>query len=67
MAGKGLLLASGGIDSITAMYEMDSDIHAVLFINYGQAVYKNEYNFLSLHTKKLKKLFIVDNMLSLYT
>lgn len=66
MDSKGLLLASGGIDSITAMYELCDDIHAVLFINYGQAVYKNEYNFLSLHTKKLKKMFIVENMVDLY-
>lgn len=63
---KGLLLASGGIDSITAMYECDKNISHVLFLNYGQAVFKNELSALKKHSKKLNKILIVDNVKDLY-
>jgi 7-cyano-7-deazaguanine synthase len=67
MNSRGLLLASGGIDSITAMYEMNENITHVLFFNYGQAVFKNEYECVQRHTSKLKKTLMVDDLKNLYS
>ena len=66
MESKGLLLASGGIDSTTAMYELNKKISHVLFINYGQICFKNEYGMVRMHSDRLEKTLIVHDISYIY-
>lgn len=53
-----LVLVSGGLDSITALYLCDLDVEAVLFFSYGQINHDAEYAAVRTHSDRLGKRFI---------
>lgn len=63
---KGLLLFSGGLDSVVTLFEMRDNIELLYFINYGQIGFEIEKFHVETHAERLNKTLIIEDISQFY-